>query len=490
MKLRFPFAGAPAIPVSAVVVLLCALAGGAAAQEPDAELRSARARLQAARVAALHLIAPRSYELAVRRLELAEERQARGEAPGAIRRALDEAEEALSEVERLGEVGRALFRAALEIRRRAMEVDAPRLVADNWAVAERELLEGGRRLERGDRAGAEARGKAAAPLYREAALDALRLSVLGTARQSREWAVAVQAYRWAPATLAEADRLLSEADGLLLGDSAQLADAARLGSAAARTYRRAARIAAAADSVQRRELAVETIVRRQEEALADVARQLDLELELGAGAESVAREAGAAIRGLQADRENLERQLARREAELREARERFDSLETHLASVESREARLAADLRERERRERRLREVRAIFTPQEGEVLVRGDTLTIRLYGLTFETGSDEIRPEQYPLLTKLQQVLREFPGARITVEGHTDSRGNDEANRALSQQRAIAVREHLLTSMAISSSRITAVGLGEERPIASNETATGREKNRRIEVILDLARR
>ncbi|MEK6254657.1 MAG: OmpA family protein, partial [Gemmatimonadales bacterium] len=129
--------------------------------------------------------------------------------------------------------------------------------------------------------------------------------------------------------------------------------------------------------------------------------------------------------------------------------------------------------------------VEAIFTPLEGEVLRSEDRLILRLAGLTFPSGSDELRPDNFALLTKVQRVVREFPEARIVVEGHTDSQGNESMNQSLSRRRAIAVREYLLSNIAMSADRITAVGYGESRPVAPNNTEAGRTRNRRIEITL-----
>ena len=73
-------------------------------------------------------------------------------------------------------------------------------------------------------------------------------------------------------------------------------------------------------------------------------------------------------------------------------------------------------------------------------------------------------------------------------MEGHTDSQGNDEFNRALSLRRAISVREYTLANMAMSADRIRSIGYGESRPIATNGTADGRAQNRRIDVVLELS--
>ena len=77
--------------------------------------------------------------------------------------------------------------------------------------------------------------------------------------------------------------------------------------------------------------------------------------------------------------------------------------------------------------------------------------------------------------------------GAPVRIEGHTDARGNADANRALSQRRAIAIRDYLLTNLPISSDRLEATGYGEERPIAREDTEEGRARNRRIEIVLTI---
>jgi OmpA-OmpF porin, OOP family len=98
-----------------------------------------------------------------------------------------------------------------------------------------------------------------------------------------------------------------------------------------------------------------------------------------------------------------------------------------------------------------------------------------------FETDRAVIRAVSYPLLDSVAQVLRDFPGIAIEVQGHTDSRGDDAHNLALSQARADAVRAYLVQA-GIDSSRIAARGYGETAPIESNATADGRASNRRVE--------
>ena len=215
--------------------------------------------------------------------------------------------------------------------------------------------------------------------------------------------------------------------------------------------------------------------------------ELRFEPEFAAGIEPVVDEALVAIESLYGDRDGLQRDLEARGREITRLSAQVDSIDGRLAEIEQREATVAAELRERQRQERRLREVQAVFSPNEGEALLGENRLILRLNGLTFASGSAEIRPDNFSILTKVQRVIREFPESGITVEGHTDSQGNEAMNQDLSRRRAIAVREYLLSNMAISADRISAVGYGESRPVAPNDTERGRTQNRRIDVTLSL---
>jgi outer membrane protein OmpA-like peptidoglycan-associated protein len=102
-----------------------------------------------------------------------------------------------------------------------------------------------------------------------------------------------------------------------------------------------------------------------------------------------------------------------------------------------------------------------------------------------FATGKDTILPQSYTILDEVTRVLIENPRIKLVrIEGHTDSVGNDDLNLKLSQRRAASVRTYLI-KQGIDRDRLEAVGYGESRPIAENETAEGRAKNRRVEFII-----
>jgi outer membrane protein OmpA-like peptidoglycan-associated protein len=225
-----------------------------------------------------------------------------------------------------------------------------------------------------------------------------------------------------------------------------------------------------------RKAAPERMIRSYEAHVARVAAALEFSPYFSEGMAPVTDQLVAAIESLKSDRENLRATLQRTQEEVR-------GLEARLVPLEERDA----QLRRREQRERKLRAVEAMFEAHEGEVVTRGDQMIVRLYGLSFPSGSAEIRPDDFALLTKLMQALREFPKSPITIEGHTDSQGDESFNQELSQRRANAVREYVLANMGLEGDWIIAVGFGESRPIASDATEAGRAKNRRIDVVIDL---
>ena len=138
-----------------------------------------------------------------------------------------------------------------------------------------------------------------------------------------------------------------------------------------------------------------------------------------------------------------------------------------------------------ERVKQQFSEVQKLFYPPEAMVFRDENNIFLRLVGLNFDVGKSDLNPEFYGLLGKVQNAITIFPDCKITIEGHTDSQGGDETNQKLSQERANAVMYYLLANMNIEMTRVKAIGYGETKPIANNETSEGRKKNRRIDVII-----
>ena len=122
-----------------------------------------------------------------------------------------------------------------------------------------------------------------------------------------------------------------------------------------------------------------------------------------------------------------------------------------------------------------LRELGARST-ERGTVVTLGDVL--------FDTGSANLNPGGMQQVARLSTYLAASPSQVVRIEGHTDSQGSATYNEALSQRRAASVRAALVAA-GIDPARVTAMGMGEALPVASNDTAAGRQQNRRVEIII-----
>jgi outer membrane protein OmpA-like peptidoglycan-associated protein len=125
--------------------------------------------------------------------------------------------------------------------------------------------------------------------------------------------------------------------------------------------------------------------------------------------------------------------------------------------------------------QRQLTELQAKPTDR-GLVLTLGDVL--------FETGRADLKPGATGNLGRLVAFLNRYPDRTVAVEGYTDSVGGEDYNQGLSERRAYSVKSYL-TGQGISSTRVSASGKGENDPVAGNDSAAGRQQNRRVEVVI-----
>ena len=144
--------------------------------------------------------------------------------------------------------------------------------------------------------------------------------------------------------------------------------------------------------------------------------------------------------------------------------------QTDIARMETDAARQQAD-----ELQRQIAELNAKAT-ERGLVVTLGDVL--------FATGRAELRGSTPANLSKLAAFLNKYPNRSVTIEGHTDSVGSTASNHGLSERRAAAVKSYLV-NQGVASNRVTTAGLGEGAPVAGNESVTGRQQNRRVEVII-----
>ena len=131
-------------------------------------------------------------------------------------------------------------------------------------------------------------------------------------------------------------------------------------------------------------------------------------------------------------------------------------------------------------------------TPRGDEVDARGCTIEEEVVSerielnLEFDFDSDDLRTSHFPQIDRVAAFMEKYPKTSAQLEGHTDSRGTDAYNQALSERRAYAVRDYLIDKKDIDPRRVTAVGYGESKPTATNDTDTGRQRNRRVDAVIE----
>src|SRR6267378_2535426 len=214
------------------------------------------------------------------------------------------------------------------------------------------------------------------------------------------------------------------------------------------------------------------------------------------------REAAAAKAKTEAEAKAAEE--AKRQAELTAAKEAQMKAEAEAAAVKAKAEADAAAARakaeadalkakeeaaraEAERSRKAAAELRAQLLDQFNRVLETRDTprgLVVNMGDVLFDFGKYNLRSEAREKLAKLTGIVLAHPGLKLAVEGHTDSVGGDEANQKLSEQRADTVRSYL-TEQGLQDASVSSQGFGKSSPVADNDTAAGRQKNRRVEIVV-----
>lgn len=149
------------------------------------------------------------------------------------------------------------------------------------------------------------------------------------------------------------------------------------------------------------------------------------------------------------------------------------------AAEEAERARASAEADRQALREQLRQQLNTVLETRES---ARG--LIVNMSDVLFDFGKYTLRPAAREKLARVSGIILAHPGLKIEVEGHTDSVGSEEFNQKLSEQRASAVRDYLVGS-GVSTDNVTARGFGKMQPVASNDTAEGRQRNRRVELVV-----
>ncbi|MEO8369762.1 MAG: OmpA family protein [Candidatus Solibacter sp.] len=264
-------------------------------------------------------------------------------------------------------------------------------------------------------------------------------------------------------------------------EAAQMAEDARIITFRKITEERLTNERAAA--AQRESQAQEQARRSAEQARLDQERRRSAEAEqrsaeqARAQAEQERRRAEQATLEAQnaaavASRERLAAEAARQDAVAQQAAAKADADRMRLAAQQ-------AESEKTQLRDRLRQQLSLILETRES---ARG--LIVNINDVLFDFNQYTLKPGAREKMAKVAGILLAYPGLKVQLEGHTDSVGGDEYNMKLSENRANTVREYL-QAQGVQSGNLTAVGYGKAQPVASNDTATGRQQNRRVEMVV-----
>ena len=238
-----------------------------------------------------------------------------------------------------------------------------------------------------------------------------------------------------------------------------------------------------------------TLRRREQERL-DAERRAHEEAQAKAEADARAAQEQAAQAQAQSDedaRRRTEAEQAQAEAQRQQAAALAQQQQAEAATAAAQQAAAEADRQrqeaDRQRQEaiRQKEEMRARLLAQLNQVLQTRDTargLVVSMPDVLFDFNKYTLKPEARERLARVSGIVLAYPDLKLQIEGYTDSIGSDEYNQSLSDKRAEAVRDYLVSS-GVSINNVSAQGLGKADPVADNSTAAGRKLNRRVEMIV-----
>ena len=477
--------------------MISAQTAGSVMDDARASLfREADQAMLAAQQVQAEMLAPKNYGAALNYYQEANAQFKKGRSLDMIRQDLRSATNAFRKAADATKLAAVTFTTTIAARKDAISAGANRYGTKQWIAAEREFADAAGELEDGDVNNARKKARKAEDMYRAVELEAIKTNFLSEAQSLIRQAEQADAKKEAPKTLQQAQTLVRQAEQKLAENRYDTDEARSLARQAKYTAQRLVYLTTTVKQLKRDNKSLEDIIIAAEQPIHQIAGAANVVASFENGVENTTSEIISQVRTYQNRIQRLDGELSSRGGEMGSLQSNIANLEQQIQQLkaendkkvmglETEKTRLLKQIRAEDSIRAMFAKVERIFTPDEASVFRQEQNVLIRLHGLNFSVGKSTIEPNYFSLLTKAQQAIKTFPGSRVTVEGHTDSFGGDKTNQDISEARANAVREYLIANMALTPEEIKAVGFGERKPIASNETTEGRTKNRRIDIVI-----
>lgn len=451
----------------------------------DTFFKGADAAKAAADAVNAELLAPRNYERGMSEYADAESALERGRNIETVRSNAADATRYFNAATNAAELAKVALAQVMKSRQDAANARAPELSTEDWQEAQQTFADAIRLLERGDLKGSARREIEATGLYRDAELVAIKAQYLSETRRLLADADRARVGRYAPITLSRAKQLLANAERELNENRYDTDLPRSLAKQANYEAKHAIYLSEVVRKVRDKDMTAEQLVLEWEKSFRDVAGAADVQPDMEDGSTRLAEALVTFIDGARNENQALTQEKSENETRLAEMEEEMAALDERLGGATEERAALVQRLEAQARVKQQFEQVEKMFSSEEARVFREGNNIILRLVGLTFDSGSAQVQQETFPLLAKLEKAIDVFPRSELIIEGHTDAYGGDESNQKLSQTRAESVQQYMINAMRIPTYRLIATGYGETRPIASNETVSGRQRNRRIDIVI-----
>jgi len=451
----------------------------------DTFFKDADAAKDAADAVEANWLAPRSYERGMKEYRDAESALERGRNIDYVRSNAAEATNHFKTAAEAASLARTALAQALKSRQDAANAKAPELSTELWSQAQRKFGDAIRYLEAGNLKNAKRREIEATSLYRDAELVAIKAQYLSETRQLLADADRRRVGRYAPITLGKAKQLLADAERELNENRYDTDLPRNLAMRANYEAKHAIYLSEIVLRVRDKDLTAEQLVLAWEEPMRAVAGAADVIPDMQDGPDRLAAELVAYVENLRNEAQALQQENDENSIRVADMEEELRVLDERLGGATAERAALIQRIEAQARIKEQFEQIEKMFNNDEARVFRQGNTIIMRLVGLEFDSGSSQLKPANFDLLAKVEKAIDVFPRSELIIEGHTDSHGSDDLNQKLSQERAESVQQYMINAMRIPSYRLIATGYGETRPVASNETESGRQKNRRIDIVI-----
>jgi len=475
-------------------VLLLVFAATSQAQETlppkDSLFGPQRVSLAAAQKEQIDILAPGSFAQANLIIADAEKDYGKGRKVDKIREKIAQSQAALAQATKYAQTARTVLATPLKARDDAAIAQASKLVPEAWKLAAERFAEAASQVEKGSVPTAQKRGAEAEVLLRATELLAIKGGILGDAQSLIAKADAAKVADIAPRSLATAKQYLKQGDVEITRNRYDTDVPRGLAAQASYEARHALFLAETIGQLQAKkkdEHALEELLLGWEEPLRRIAAELGMNPRFDAGYLRPTQEFLERIQQMQRDLRQARQDTKDRDGQVTLLTAELKRLEDKLGGISEERVALQRRLDVQARQRANIAQVENAFAPTEARVFRQADDLVISLTGITFPVGKSSIEPSSFALMTKVQEAIKLFPKISLIVEGHTDGDGSDSANLILSQDRADAVKQYLVSNMGLDPEKISSIGYGETRPVASNQNAEGKARNRRIDLILQI---